>query len=717
MGFENASLTSATGGAALPVVNMADYQAPAAVYFDGVSNATTTFTSATANFTSSDVGKWIRIEKGGASQFRSFITTISAVTSSTTVTLAAAVPRAGNQTKLVFYVARSGLADAAFTSAVAASYALGGARIIYQGWYAKQSPVVLLDQVYLDGTSRRGSGLFYINNVPLLWPMVYNDFTSQNGAQACGVVNMSLDGNSTGNNHATTTLAGNYTAGAGTCDVTSSALALPAGFVKVANGGTVNYLYYGGITVGGGVGGSDQLINVVDAQQGFASVSVTAAGSTVTFLTGCGIFTGTQPYANIPTFAQEHDPYHLVDNVEIMRCEGYGVLSTSQSETRWSNIRVYSCEQMNFSFGFDTWFYNLTSDSAGYAGLNWRNGIGTGSCLKSFSSGTVDNTRGPGFLIQGPTSIEEGSLILTGLVSQDNQSEGFKCVNAQRVVLSGVASSNSLGTPGTYPALLTDGCTNGFFDITSTQSGTHGTGADQLNALKTLSTNVTNQKNFYRISHAASASGTVGQAVVAGSVVVGNTLAVNGRDWFNGYDWGLDAYGVQGASGRPEDGTSTFQPANGVAYYTQCRISQDFTLANVIINISTGFSGGGGANMFVGIYDSTGTRQGVSAEQSASWATGGNKTVAITLDAGKSLALTTGSFIWVGFLVGTQSATPGLLRTLGTASGTLLNVNLGASNLRIGSAGAGLSALPATVTPSGMSGSLSSGPFFCFLTT
>lgn len=56
---------------------------------DAVTNGTTTLTSATANFTSADVGKAIAVRAGGAAG-ATLVTTISSVTNSTTIVMAAA---------------------------------------------------------------------------------------------------------------------------------------------------------------------------------------------------------------------------------------------------------------------------------------------------------------------------------------------------------------------------------------------------------------------------------------------------------------------------------------------------------------------------------------------------------------------------------------------------------------------------------------------------
>jgi hypothetical protein len=68
------------------------------VVYDGVTTASsTTFTSATANFSSTDVGKSIRIQGAGTSNV-DFITNIASVTNSTTVVLAASTPSAVSAT-------------------------------------------------------------------------------------------------------------------------------------------------------------------------------------------------------------------------------------------------------------------------------------------------------------------------------------------------------------------------------------------------------------------------------------------------------------------------------------------------------------------------------------------------------------------------------------------------------------------------------------------
>lgn len=73
------------------------------VYNDGVSNATTTMTSASASFQSSDVGLPVIVVNQGTGGTTT-TTTIASVSSSTTVVLAGSLP--GTQTGLTFYIGR-----------------------------------------------------------------------------------------------------------------------------------------------------------------------------------------------------------------------------------------------------------------------------------------------------------------------------------------------------------------------------------------------------------------------------------------------------------------------------------------------------------------------------------------------------------------------------------------------------------------------------------
>lgn len=693
------------------VFNVEDYGAiPADYYTDGVSNASTTFTSASAGFKQSDVGKWVCLEKCGASQFRRFITTIASVQSATSVTLASATGR--SQTAVKFYVSRGGNALSAFQRAGDACELAGGGVVESSGGFEfGAGSFILGNKVYYDGKSREGSLIFQQGGLTNQGPIIRGAYASQNGAQFCGVSRVSLDGNTTGNPsaNATTTLSANYTAGNSTIDVTSAASFTPSGFVRLTNGGTTVYAYYTGITTGGGSGGTDRLTGVVSGQNGFADASVNSAGSSVMCFTHCGIYFSTVPYANSPTFAQSHDPYHVIEDVAIARIRGTGIGLWSQSEIRVRNATIYASEFIGITYSFDTFIDSVTVDGAGYAGFIIRNSIGMTSNCKSFSCGTVDNNRGPGFLCQGTTAIETGSHTFSACIAQDNFSQGFKFLNAQRVVLTGCsAASNSAAGVGSFAGVTTDGCTNSYFQFTSTEDG-HNGATNQLNAIEILNTSLTSASNTYIITHGPAQGTTVGTAIKSGSVLTGgHQIIINGADYFFGGAFTANDHGLQACScSDPAEANQGFQMAAGVATYHKVKVPHDMTISSLKYVVTQAGTGGGAANGFLEVFNSAGTRIGTGPDQAAAFATTGEKTVAITVVGGQSLSITGGpnAYVWVGVLLGTAFAgTQAQLRSL-NGSAVSGNFNVTGANMRAGSLGAGLSALPSSFTPGSLTAS------------
>jgi parallel beta-helix repeat protein len=101
------------------------YNSDSLTFLDGVANGTTTFTSATANFSSQDVGAVIVIDSAGSSSGDTTLTTtIASVTNSTTVVLAAAASLSRSGLTFTLYRAKNiyfdgSLASGNLTSATA----------------------------------------------------------------------------------------------------------------------------------------------------------------------------------------------------------------------------------------------------------------------------------------------------------------------------------------------------------------------------------------------------------------------------------------------------------------------------------------------------------------------------------------------------------------------------------------------------------------------
>lgn len=133
-------------------------------------------------------------------------------------------------------------------------------------------------------------------------------------------------------------------------------------------------------------------------------------------------------------------------------------------------------------------------------------------------------------------------------------------------------------------------------------------------------------------------------------------------------------------------------PTTGVLNLTRVQIRRPVTINNLVTSIAVaGVTLTAGQN-FAALYDSAGTRVGVTADQTAAWGTAGNKTMALTAPFAASAA-----FYWVALLSNGTTA-PQFLRTPTSTSGAN---NLGAtvSTAFSGTFGAAQTVTPASITP------------------
>ncbi len=177
--------------------------------------------------------------------------------------------------------------------------------------------------------------------------------------------------------------------------------------------------------------------------------------------------------------------------------------------------------------------------------------------------------------------------------------------------------------------------------------------------------------------------------------------------WMNprqGSDFTPSDYSLLGWTGLPESMNQVFTPSAGGPTYHKIKVPRTITIANVAYLISTAGSGGSPANCSIGVYNSSGTQLGVSGSLVTAFQTAGYATAAITQDGGQSLTIAGGpsAYVWVSLLVGTQYTTPVGFRGFGVNSGIPVNLGLTGANMRSGSEGSALSALPATFTPSSL---------------
>lgn len=134
----------------------------------------------------------------------------------------------------------------------------------------------------------------------------------------------------------------------------------------------------------------------------------------------------------------------------------------------------------------------------------------------------------------------------------------------------------------------------------------------------------------------------------------------------------------------------------GIMTMIKLKVPVGTTITNSLIAINTaGVTLTAGQNL-VGLYNSSGTLLATSADQSASWVSTGLKTAAFTVPA----TVAAGDY-YVGVL-SNGTTPPQLFRGVGSANApAFLSIGQTASNANWASTGAGLTALPASVTMSG----------------
>lgn len=142
----------------------------------------------------------------------------------------------------------------------------------------------------------------------------------------------------------------------------------------------------------------------------------------------------------------------------------------------------------------------------------------------------------------------------------------------------------------------------------------------------------------------------------------------------------------------PAAATATFTMASGTVYLFRVNVRAALTCTNVISIIGTAGSGLTSGQNFAGLYTSTGTRVGITADQTTPWATAGLQTMTL---AGGPFALSAG-FYWMAMLaVGT---TPPVVLSA-TSTFRASNAGTAVSVARYAINGTGATALPASITP------------------
>lgn len=131
----------------------------------------------------------------------------------------------------------------------------------------------------------------------------------------------------------------------------------------------------------------------------------------------------------------------------------------------------------------------------------------------------------------------------------------------------------------------------------------------------------------------------------------------------------------------------------GVLHLTKVILRQAATITNVITGMNSGGVGLTAGQNFGALYDSTGTRVGVTADQTANWATAGAKIMPLTAP-----YVAAAGFYWVAFLSNAATSTPTVPRTANNAT-TLNNLGTTAATSFSATSGAALTATPASFVP------------------
>ena len=153
-------------------------------------------------------------------------------------------------------------------------------------------------------------------------------------------------------------------------------------------------------------------------------------------------------------------------------------------------------------------------------------------------------------------------------------------------------------------------------------------------------------------------------------------------------------HGLIAWSFDPAHAITATGPAAGVLSLARVHLRSARTITNVHYAIGTAASGGTAGQNFVGIYDSTGARAGVSADQTANM--GGTGLIAAALTATYAAAP---GFYWVAILGNASSSTALLARAGAGATTAVSSAGLTAAGARFGSILSAQTSLPTSFTP------------------
>lgn len=247
-----------------------------------------------------------------------------------------------------------------------------------------------------------------------------------------------------------------------------------------------------------------------------------------------------------------------------------------------------------------------------------------------------------------------------------------------------------------------DAATFGQIPVAGTTAGTYAAGNDSriVNALQTTGGTMSGAIAMGTNKITGVGNGTAAQDVAAfGQIPVAGTGSTNfaaGNDnrilqGFNGGSGKLQNYLTWNHDPLLIQGTASAN-VSGTVYLHRVYLAQGQTVTGVGYGVATAGATLTAGQNFVGLYDSTGTRQAVSADQASNWTSTGYKSTNFT----STFSVTTAGFYYVGFLaVGT---TPPAFSQQANASQAFYNANTTAGNFKHCSDGTGQTSLPASIT-------------------
>ena len=146
----------------------------------------------------------------------------------------------------------------------------------------------------------------------------------------------------------------------------------------------------------------------------------------------------------------------------------------------------------------------------------------------------------------------------------------------------------------------------------------------------------------------------------------------------------------------PGIATSNITVSAGIIFLVRINVRQTLSTATgVVLGIATAGATLTSGQNFAGLYNSSGTLLGTTADQSTNWATAGLYQMAFS---GGALTNVAAGFYWVAF-VWNGTTSPGFARNAGGAVGSIPNAGTSVSTCRYGSNGSGKTSL-ANITPS-----------------